>query len=180
MNPDPTSLDRLHDVIAPPPVPWWPPPPGWLWLGAFVLAIFMAWCVRAFIRHQANRYRREALAAIAKHDADLTNLEHRAAAIAGMAEVLKRAALTAWPRREVASLQGTAWSDFLNRTSGGKLISPRAISLMEAVAADPGKAATLDDAALRSLTDAARQWLIFHRMEEPETEPPHTGREAAC
>lgn len=168
MNRDPTSLDRLHDVIAPPPMPWWPPAPGWLWLGAFLLTAALVWSLRAWIRHQADRYRREALAALAEHEASLTDPARRAAAIAGIAELLKRAALTAWPRREVASLQGDAWADFLNRTSSGKLISPRAVSLMEAVAADPRKAAPLEAADLTRLTDAARQWLKWHRREEPE------------
>ena len=62
MNPGPTSLDRLHDVIAPPPVPWWPPAPGWYYLFAFVLVLLVVLTIRGIIRWQHNRYRREALA----------------------------------------------------------------------------------------------------------------------
>ena len=43
MTPDPTSLERLHDIVLPPPVPWWPPAPGWYWvmglLGALLLLV---------------------------------------------------------------------------------------------------------------------------------------------
>lgn len=194
MNPDPASLDRLHDVIAPPPVPWWPPAPGWLWLGSFLLAAVLVWSLRAWIRHQADRYRREALAALTEYEASLSDPDRRAPAIAGMAELLKRAALTVWPRREVASLQGEAWADFLNHTSEGKFVSPRAITLMETVAADPRKAAALEEADLNRLTDAVRQWLKWHRRTEPEaaaaggtpanSAPPPArtipGKEAVC
>ena len=61
MNPDPASLDRLHDIMAPPPAPWWPPAPGWyVVLGAAIL-ILLALAFRAFIRWQHARYRRHQL-----------------------------------------------------------------------------------------------------------------------
>ena len=62
MSPDPTSLDRLHDIVAPPPVPAWPPAVGWYWVIATgaVAAVYLV--LLALSRWQKNRYRREALA----------------------------------------------------------------------------------------------------------------------
>ena len=45
MNESPTGLDRLHDIVLPPPIPWWPPAPGWyVVLGVLLLAgLAAAW-----------------------------------------------------------------------------------------------------------------------------------------
>src|SRR6476660_8811862 len=106
MNPDLTSLDRLHDLTMPPPVPWWPPGPGWLFLaGAWCLALG-CWLMRAIWRWQRNCYRREALVLL--EAAHLTGLE--------LATLTKRVARTAYPRERVASLTGEPWLAFLNQT----------------------------------------------------------------
>ena len=57
----PTSLDRLHDVIVPPPVPWWPPAPGWLVIGFLLVLVLVCWFIRGIRPWQSNCYRREAL-----------------------------------------------------------------------------------------------------------------------
>src|SRR6187549_271512 len=101
MNPDPTSLDRLHDIVAPPPVPWWPPAPGWYWILGFVLVLLLVLVLRGILRWQHNRYRREALAELDRQEAALAAPEQRAVALASIAGLLKRAALSAWPRTEV-------------------------------------------------------------------------------
>jgi Domain of unknown function (DUF4381) len=62
MNPDPASLDRLHDVIVPAPVPWWPPAPGWFVVGGALALVVACRLVRAIRHRQLNCYRREALA----------------------------------------------------------------------------------------------------------------------
>ena len=47
LDSDPGSLDRLHDIVSPPPAPWWPPAPGWYALGLIVLLLLGvgAWAV---------------------------------------------------------------------------------------------------------------------------------------
>ena len=39
MSDDPASLERLHDLVPPAPVPWWPLAPGWYVLGALILIV---------------------------------------------------------------------------------------------------------------------------------------------
>jgi hypothetical protein len=112
MNPGPTSLERLLDIIAPPPAPWWPPPPGWYWVLVFLLFLVLVLVFRFFRLWQQNRYRREALAELARHEAALADPD----SISAMGELLKRAALTAFPRDQVARLTGPAWFTFLDRT----------------------------------------------------------------
>ena len=73
MNPGPTSLERLLDIIAPPPAPWWPPPPGWYWVLGFLLFLVLVLVFRFFRLWQQNRYRREALAELARHEAALAD-----------------------------------------------------------------------------------------------------------
>ena len=60
---DPTSLEKLFDIVVPPPVPWWPPAPGWFVVGGvlLVLVFWVAW--RVWRCWRAAAYRRAALAA---------------------------------------------------------------------------------------------------------------------
>lgn len=102
MNEDAASLSRLHDLVEPPPPPWWPPAPGWWILGAFVTlaALWLLW--RAWAHWRANAYRREALQELATADT-----------VAGVSEVLRRTALVVAPRSSIASLTGAAWPAWL-------------------------------------------------------------------
>ena len=88
MNSDPTSLDRLHDIVVPSLAPWWPPAPGWYCILGIILFSSLVLLVR-FLRWQGNRYRREALAEFAIHERALTDPGRRAEAISAMAELLE-------------------------------------------------------------------------------------------
>ena len=116
MNTDPTSLDRLHDIVMPPPSAWWPPAPAWSWILGIVLVLLLALVVRSFLLWQHNRYRREALTELRRHESSLNDPARRAETLSAIAELLKRVALTAFPREQVAALTGPAWFSFLDKT----------------------------------------------------------------
>lgn len=111
-------LAELRDIHLPPPVDAWPPAPGWWLLAIVIIGVLVALALLLFRRWRANRYRREALE-------ELTNLR-RAYEQHGDVEawlrdyeaLLKRVALTRYPREEVASLTGEAWVAFLDNTIG--------------------------------------------------------------
>lgn len=110
MPSDPGSLENLRDIAVPPPVPWWPPAPGWwgvmsvLMIGAAVIAVrvWRLWC--------ANAYRRAALRELAL-----------ATTATEIAEILKRTALVAYPRSDIAALSGAMWCQWLEETGGGRM-----------------------------------------------------------
>ncbi|MGA7391723.1 MAG: DUF4381 domain-containing protein [Terrimicrobiaceae bacterium] len=89
----------------------------------------------------------------------------RADALSAMAELLKRAALTAFPRDQVATLTGPAWFKFLDRTGRTAAISAGRGATLEAAAYDPRIVAALDEAKARELASAVRDWLAHHRVE---------------
>jgi hypothetical protein len=164
MNADPTSLDRLHDIIVPGPVPWWPPPaPGWYWMMAFALVVLVAVLLKGFIRWQRNRYRREALAELARQEAALRNPELRAPALLALSELLKRTALTVFPREQVATLTGPEWFAFLDGTAKGLDFRGALGPMLENAIYDPRTAATLQEAKLRELVHAVRRWIREHK-----------------
>jgi len=161
MKPDPTSLERLHDIVVPPPTPWWPPATGWLWLLG-ILAVLALWgSLRALAHWQRNCYRREALAALAR--AEALAATDPGAALRAMSELLKRTALTAYPRAQVASHTGPAWFAWLDATGGtGFANGPGA--LLEQAAYRPGRGeADCDAARARELAAQVRQWIRRHR-----------------
>lgn len=167
MNPNPASLDRLHDVIAPPPVPWWPPAPGWLWLLGALTILVLAAGVWGLIVWQRQRYRREALAEWRRQEPLLHDPNRRAAALANLAELLKRTTLAVFPREQVASLTGPAWLAFLDRTGATTAFTSGPGALLEAAAYDPRIASAQDEARAGEAAAVARSWLKHHRLEGP-------------
>ncbi|MBN9085288.1 MAG: DUF4381 domain-containing protein [Reyranella sp.] len=137
---DPTDLSNLRDIVVPPDVSFWPPAPGWWAVGA-VCAVAAGVAVAAAARHRRrNAYRREALRA-------LTTAEG-----ADISTILKRAALAAFPREQVASLSGAAWLAFLDRTGGTAFANT---ALLEMTYGGRGDR----DAAVAQ----ARRWIERHR-----------------
>jgi hypothetical protein len=103
----PSPLEKLHGFYQPPPPPWTPQTIGWYILfGLFALLLtWAAWHILARWRH--NRYRRDAVRELERLDAS------------AIPALLKRTALAAWPRDQVASLSGESWIRFLE-THGGE------------------------------------------------------------
>lgn len=141
---DPSDLSNLRDIVVPPEVALWPPAPGWwiLLAGGLAMAAILAGMIVA--RHRRNAYRRAALAALDRADAG------------DISTVLKRAALAAWPRTEVASLTGADWLAFLDRTARSDAFTQGAGRDLEALAFG----GTGDKQAVLA---AARDWVRQHR-----------------
>jgi hypothetical protein len=170
MSADATSLDRLHDVVTPPAAPWWPPAPGWYGvLGALALGLIVwaAWGLRHWLR---NRYRHEALKEFAQLEPALADVARRAEAMTALAILLKRTALSAWPRERVAALTGVEWQTFLNRTMGMVSSDGELAWTLESAAYDPGRIAKLDETQVRAIALQAKQWLARHRVHAAELE----------
>ncbi|WP_235913391.1 DUF4381 domain-containing protein [Brucella tritici] len=109
-----TALRSLHDIAVPPPVSWLPQTWGWGLLAAFLLLGIAILTVRWVIRYRRNAYRREALHAL--ESISNSTPTGRSPAIE-IAELMKRTALSAWPRTDVATLSGSQWVGFLERHS---------------------------------------------------------------
>jgi len=146
MNPDTASLENLRDIVTPPPVSWWPLALGW-WVVLTLLLIVLLWiAVRAFRSWQASAYRRAALREIAT-----------ATRPGEVAEVLKRTALAAFPRSDVACLTGERWCAWLSRTGG---ITPTA-SVQQGLSS--GIFSSEKELDFESLTRFASQWIKHHK-----------------
>ena len=68
--------------------------------------------VRGIRRYRANGYRRAALSELEA----LRHGESDATTLSALPELLKRTALGAYPRRDVAALTGASWGRFLEST----------------------------------------------------------------
>jgi hypothetical protein len=160
----PEALKGLADVVTPHPVSWFPHTWGWWALAGVLLAGALALTVHRVRRYLANRYRREALAACAALDASLDREGGRAAALAELAVLLKRTALSAWPRDEVASLYGRAWIEFLTRHAGRARVDEGITRLLDAAEYRPGTLASVSSQEAHACARAVRDWIESHRV----------------
>lgn len=160
----PNLLDGLADIVVPAPVAWTPQTWGWAAL-AVLLMVLMAWALWALRQQrQANRYRVEALAALDELSAAVAQIDRRAMALITIGELVKRTALTAFPREDVARLSGAEWVAFLNRHAPSSL-APSAVALfddLEYRGPDALRAMAPQDAS--AVIDAARVWIRGHRV----------------
>lgn len=152
MTSDLASLDRLQDIVALPPVPWWPPAPGWFVLGALgLIALGLAGVVQ-LRRYRANAYRREALRALDGLEARQHWQE--------LPALLKRVALSAYPRTEVAGLSGDAWIAWLNAHGGGATLPPEVAQRLTQAAYNPSS--DTDPDGWRQAAASVRKWIQAH------------------
>ncbi len=161
-DPDPGSLENLHDIVEPSAVPWWPLAPGWYAVGAIAL-LAVLWLGLRWIKHyRANRYRREALAELDQIHQRARVPEDRRMALSELAVLIKRVALVAYPRTEVASLSGDAWRHFLNLSGQTAVVTPETTQLMADAVYGAADDSTITEDAVRELFSAAEVWVRGH------------------
>ena len=144
------SLDRLHDIVSPDPVPWLPPAPGWYVLAGVLLIAAIVFAIVARRRWKAGAYRREALRELESADSS-----------AAIAALLRRVALTESPRREIAPLEGEAWMDWLAERYPAQ---PPSAPIREQLTAGIYGAATSPDTT--TVRTWAANWIRHHRLPE--------------
>lgn len=109
-------LTQLRDIHLPEPVSWWPPAPGWWVVALLALAAIILLLLFSRNRWLRNQYRRAAL-----HELEnLTNIPQgdQKLLLEEMSAILRRVAMHAYGRNEVAPLSGNRWLTFLDRTGG--------------------------------------------------------------
>ena len=151
MNEDPASLSRLHDIVVPPPVSWWPPDTGGLLVLAGVIFCLILIGFQKYLRYRKNRYRRAGL-----------DLLDDASTAQEVSVILKRVALAAFPREQVASLYGAQWADFLNRTCSRTHFDTDAF-------ADPERRAD------KQLVQSAQHWITRHVCDDSSSAEASSG-----
>ena len=159
MTSDSASLQNLNDIVVPAEVAWWPLAPGWYVLVSVVLVLLAYLIYRKLQQVKKNRYRVLALR-------ELSQLRQgaRTADWLQLPALLKRAALSAWPRSEVAALSGEDWHRFLDRTAATDQFCSGAGSVLDSLAYGEANYAA-GDGRLDELIDAIEFWLKNHRNE---------------
>jgi len=142
-------LDLLKPIPEPEPISMVPQTQGWLWL-TLAVAMLCAIILVAVVNHRrASAYRREALKELQSAQGDPARI----------AVILRRTALVAYPRRQVASLSGENWLEFLSDTCPG-------VSFTGEVGVALTEGPYKDLAVNTALEQQCRQWVKHHRREE--------------
>ena len=145
----PEALNKLHDFYQPPPPAWTPQTIGWYILFALAIITILWLMIRAVRRWAANRYRRESLRELVTLPMDQ------------LSTLLKRTALVAWPRKQIASLNGPAWLQFLDASAGIDSFQRSPGDSIEDLALQPTVLSDADEQELRQL---AAEWIRRHRV----------------
>ena len=143
-------LDLMHGIAVPEPVSWMPVTEGWWVLGIWLFAAFGLSLARYLYRRRRNAYRREALGLL--DEIDVT----AAGAAADVALIVKRTALAAYARNEVASLHGAAWARFLIESARHDRHVEQSAELIAAAAYREAVDAT-------EIVEPAKRWVKVHR-----------------
>ncbi len=148
-----SSLQNLNPIVMPDAVPLWPLAPGWYVILTLLLAAMVWGAWRLFRARRHNAYRRAAIRELAILSESAASQAH------ALNSLLKRTALSVFPRRQVAALTGAPWHRFLDATSsptsGQRLFEGDLGDLLERVSYE-GECPSPDEAA--RLADATRLW----------------------
>jgi len=157
------ALESLAEIASPPPVSWMPQTWGWVALAVVLSLVLATWAWRRRQRALANRYRVEALAALSALEKRARDPQTRADALLQIAELIKRTALAAFARTEVAQLSGTAWVRFIREK--GLRSGDDAARLLDDLEYRPRTAlAAMSDADATAVVRAARAWIEEHHV----------------
>jgi hypothetical protein len=171
-SPDPSSLQNLNDIVLPAAVGWWPLASGWYFLLGFLLLVLGWFGYRSLRRWINNRYRRAALHELTTISESLQCESERTRNLRQIPGLLKRTALSAYPRNEVASLSGKDWYGFLNSTLVPPLFTKDVTNTLDTISYTTGTLNEVDSSAANKLLSLSRRWVKQH---QPATDLMNSG-----
>lgn len=149
----PTSLvdliNKLVEPVEPAPISMVPQTSGWVVLALVLSAAALYGVFRYRAHMRRNAYRKEALAALERAGDDP----------AAIAAILRSTALAAFPRAQVASLNGPDWLAFLDRSAG---MDDFGSGAGQVLATAPYTSPARADPALR---EVAKNWVRRHQRQ---------------
>ena len=161
-SPDPASLQNLNDIVLPGAVGWWPLASGWYYLIGLLL-LGLAWLMYRVVKDwNRNRYRRAALTQLELLANDTRDADKRDASLRQLPILLKRTALSVYPRGGLASLTGKNWHDFLNSKVSKASFTESQLDLMDDISYSVGDLNRVDAKTADELFGACRLWLKHH------------------
>ncbi len=119
MNPAqaPTQALQLKDIHTPGLPEFWPPAPGW-WMVALLSIALLIWASFALRRFLQLRQQRQQVLALLSQLEEAFDPNQAAHHLGELSILLRRVALTRYPRQQVAALTGNEWLKFLDKTGG--------------------------------------------------------------
>ncbi|MBC8259730.1 MAG: DUF4381 domain-containing protein [SAR324 cluster bacterium] len=116
-------LSNLRDIHLPEAVSSWPPAPGW-WILAVLLGLLLLFC-GFWLRHwyERRKPRNEAIRLLKELQTEHQDNPQALTTLRNLSQLIRRTALTFCPQEKVASLHGSAWLEFLDKTSDSKEFS---------------------------------------------------------
>jgi Domain of unknown function (DUF4381) len=168
---DPASLQNLHDIVLTDPAPFWPPAPGWYVVSGIILfsLTWMLW--RFYSRWRSNAYRRLSLKELGRIRSKIQSdqpgqLDQLEPSLRELPELVKRTALSVWPREKVASLTGSEWLRFLDQTGNTNSFTKGDGRLLAEMGyAKKQKLTSLSDEQMGSLLSITEKWIREHRIQ---------------
>jgi hypothetical protein len=141
--------EQYGQLIQPKPVVFSFGAPGWYVLGAVILLLLAGavWLLRQ--NYRKNRYRRQALGELKGYGAGPSALYP-----ANM--LLKRIAISRYGRVPAASIRGSEWVAFLNKSRGRELFGKGDAALLEQVYTTGAYAAD-------GFLEKAKKWIKKHK-----------------
>lgn len=161
-NPDPASLQNLNDIVMPANVGWWPLAAGWYVLSAIMLVLLAWYGFRSLRSWIDNRYRRAALRELQALAEDIHSGQNPDSSLRQLPGLLKRTALSAYPRKKVASLSGADWQRFLNSTLPAPAFSDSTAATLDLISYSTGGLGSIEAERVTALVSASRTWLQHH------------------
>jgi hypothetical protein len=159
------GLERLHEISLPVPPGWMPQTVGWYMLLLLVALITTCWLHAWFRRFLKNRYRGIALAELAAIERELKVSMKRSPVLLKLPELMKRTALSAFQRIDVAELSGERWLAFLDDTLGGKDFTKGPGRLLGELAYLPAaRIEMIREDSISDLVWLSRRWIKHHHI----------------
>lgn len=157
------GLQGLHEILLPDPVSRLPQTAGWYVLFGVVLLGLLAWAYAGLRRFRADRYRRLALAELGGLEREFAASRDRSRVLPQIAVLLKRTALSAYARTDVAGLSGESWLAFLDRTAGCRVFSEGPGRLFGEIAyVTAARIEQIPEEGIADLFRFARGWIRKH------------------